>query len=223
MAYTPINWQNGDTITADKMNKMDNGWGVANAQLFNETVTTSGDGMYSASLAYTGLIENGTITVTYDGTSYTCPRIDAFGVHYYGGFSEQGPDFSVYPFALMSSPEFGNRIFTETAGNHTVAVVGKTVEVSGDFEKAVEVAMPESSFQIILGQTTWQEAFYALNAGRDVYVLPYSGERVPILYVGTRQDGELTAYIACGARYGTSSQGLITAFYSASSPDGALQ
>ena len=223
MAYTPINWQNGDTITAEKMNKMDNGWGAVDAQLFSETVTTSGDGMYSASLAYTGLIEDGTIPVTYDGTSYTCPRIEAFGAYFYGGFSEQGPDFSVYPFALQSSSEFGNTIFTKTAGNHTVAVVGKTVEVSNDFEKAVAVAMPETSFQIIRGQTTWQEAFDALNAGRDVYVLPYSGHRDSILYVGTKMEGEITDYIACGARFDTSSQEMVTVFYHASSADGVLQ
>ena len=222
MAYTPINWQNGDIITAEKMNKMDNGWGVANAQLFNKTVTTSGDGIYSASLAYTGLIEDGTITVTYDGTSYTCPRIEAFGAYFYGGFSEQGPDFSVYPFALQSSSESGNTIFTETAGNHTVAVVGKTVEVSDDFEKAVAVAMPESSFKIILGQTTWEEAYNALNAGLDVYVLTDSGHRVSILYVGTQMEGENIDYIACGVLINFTVDP-VTAVYHASSADGVLQ
>lgn len=39
MIYTPINWQNGDTITAEKMNKMDNGWGIGEVELFSETVT----------------------------------------------------------------------------------------------------------------------------------------------------------------------------------------
>ena len=48
MSYTPINWQTGDIITAEKMNKMDNGWSVESSsqQLFSETVTTELDPEY---------------------------------------------------------------------------------------------------------------------------------------------------------------------------------
>ena len=94
MAYTPINWQTGDTITAEKMNKMDNGWGVQNTQLFSESVTTTAQGgMNGGVLSYSTLIDSASIVVSFNGTDYTCSRIEVFGQYFYGGFSESGPVF----------------------------------------------------------------------------------------------------------------------------------
>lgn len=218
MAYTPINWQNGDTITAEKMNKMDNGWGAANAQLFSGSITmTDNNGSYSAEFPYSGFIDADSLIVTFDGTEYVCPKYDDGEIFYGALFG----DYSVYPFGISSSAEYGNYIDSQTGGTHSVTVVATNTEVGDEFKTAVAKADP--SFQIIRGQTTWQEAFGALNAGRDVYILPDSGERVSISYVGTKMDGEIIDHIACGARFDTSSQELVTAFYHASSADGVLQ
>ena len=141
MAYTPINWQTGDVITAEKLNKMDNDWGVQNTPLFNETVTTAelneGEGIYGGVLTYSQLIDADTITVTFDGTDYSCNRIDAFDNHYYGGFTESGPDFSVYPFLIESNADV-NTIYTETAGTYTVSASSDTVVCGDNFTSAVQ-------------------------------------------------------------------------------------
>lgn len=218
MAYTPINWQNGDTITAEKMNKMDNGWGVANTQLLSGSITMTEDsGYYYAELSYSDFIDADSLTVTFDGTEYVCPKTIESDFSSYGASG----DYSVYPFGISSSTEYGNYINTQTGGTHSVTIVATTIETGEEFKTAVAKADP--SFQIILGQTTWEEAEMALNLGREVYVLPYSGERVSISYVGTKMEGEITDYIACGARFDTSSQEMVTVFYHASSADGALQ
>lgn len=172
MAYTPINWQTGDTITAEKLNKMDNGLGFESTELFSETVTTTDDGgMNGANLAYNGTIDADTIAVTFDGTDYTCPRIDAFGGHFYGGFTEQGPVFTEYPFAIQSLN--GNIVFTKTAGEHTIAVTAPALQTSADFDAAVSMASPIDASTLPLrcvdGVTTLNEAMNALKNGRLVY------------------------------------------------------
>lgn len=89
MSYTPINWQTGDTITAEKLNKMDNGWSVESTQPFSETVTTERESQYApyatGVFAHSQLINSGTITVTFNSVSYICNRIDYAGYIYYGG------------------------------------------------------------------------------------------------------------------------------------------
>lgn len=224
MAYTPINWQNGDTITAEKMNKMDNGWGVANVQLFSEVApTVSSQGLNLAQLTYAELIEDAVLIVTYDGYDYSCPRIEAFDAYFYGGFTEQGPDFSQFPFAIQSSPQSGNTIFTKTAGEHAVSAVGAGIEIGNEFEKAVKAVintLPKTSFRIIPGQTTWIEARDAVNAGSDVYVLYSDGNRASILFVGSNPSGD---YVARGIRLTSTGDAPYAVQLSASSPDGVLQ
>lgn len=136
MAYTPVGWQTGDTITADRLNKMDNGWAFENTQLFSETVTTvAGPRGNRGELTYSSLVDAPTITVTFDGTDYTCPRIDLYGYYLYGGFNEQGPTFTEYPFAIQSQSGI-NGIYTETAGEHTIAAAVPALQTSADFDAA---------------------------------------------------------------------------------------
>lgn len=177
MTYTPINWQTGDTITAEKLNKMDNGWGVESTQLFSETVTTADQGgVYGAELAYGSRIDAPTLTVTFDGTDYACPRIDGDGSYYYGGFSD-GPDFTTYPFFIWSG-ESMNMLITETAGEHTVTVMASVLQTSADFKSAVVLALqdiPSDRLEVIEGVTTWEEARDALLDGKRVLSIADSG------------------------------------------------
>lgn len=170
MTYTPINWQNGDTITAEKMNKMDNGWGVESTQLFNETVTTSDEGGINYGvLLYASQIESPTIIVTFNGTSYTCDATEEDGVYLYGApFGEQGPDFSDFPFAIESTTE-GNNLYTETAGANTLAVVGASLQTSADFTAAVSSIVGGAFYPLVLGETTWRQVVNAMAAGKLVF------------------------------------------------------
>lgn len=170
MAYTPINWQTGDTITAEKLNKMDRGWGYESTQLFSETVTTAedGQGMYSAGLAYSQLIDADTITVTFDGTEYTCPSISKG--EYGAPYSGDGFDFSEFPFNLSTdnTPVY---LSTQTAGEHTVAVSVSTLQTSADFTAAVKAAINLNMLPLrcVEGVTTYNEVTSAMEDGRLVY------------------------------------------------------
>ena len=145
MAYTPINWQTGDTITAEKMNKMDNGWGVSSTELFSETVTTTAGQMgNSATLTYSEPITSASLSVTFDGVGYVLPGTQNPMGYLYGEMGDQGPDFTNYPLFIMSTnSSSGNTIYTATAGTHTISSGESTVEVGEDFSKAVSTCVSE--------------------------------------------------------------------------------
>lgn len=146
MSYTPINWQTGDTITAEKLNKMDNDWGVESTQLFSETVTTVANPEYPedgawGDLAYSTMITTNTLTVTFDGTEYVCEKTIWEGANAYGGLGDGGLDFSTIPFLITSYESEGtvfNSIGTENGGTHTVTIMGETIVCGNSFTSAVQ-------------------------------------------------------------------------------------
>lgn len=165
MAYTPINWQTGDTITAAKLNKMDNGWGVESTPLFSETVTTvAGDNGNSATLAYTGTASPDVMSITFDGVDYNCAKQE-LGSNYLYGASDPS-DFTAYPFTLGC---FGGEwwLYTQTAGEHTVSASVKSLQTSDDFEAVVESIVPmQKLYTVTIGTTTLKEVFNALASGQ---------------------------------------------------------
>lgn len=234
MAYTPINWQTGDTITAYKLNRCDNGWAVESTQLLSETVTTVDDGGVNyGSLAYASLIDAATITVTFDGTAYQCTFIDgAYGAQW--SDTLQGYDFSTYPFNIASwsdpSGAVGNDLYTETAGSHTIAVSVEAIEASVDFAKAVSATIGGAFYPLVIGTTTWAQVVDAMAAGKlvlrtwaDAYDggttsdTQYAGlELVTDAYVSSRGDYTVSAIVT---EKGTQS----IEHHSASTADGVLR
>ena len=172
MAYTPINWQAGDTITAAKLNRCDNGWSVTNGSttICDETVTTEDDGgMYVGQLSVSSITAS-TITVTYDGTPYQCAQDGdgGYGTSVYFTFLD-------YPFRI----EGDGFIITETVGSHTVEIeaVESGVDTSAAFDAAVTAASP--LYRISILSTTWQEAHDAMAAGKlAFYIAGVSGDTV---------------------------------------------
>lgn len=147
MSYISTTWANGDTITAAKLNNMEsgiedaqNGWEVTSSTttyINNESVTTTdnGEGSAAGALSYSNAISDSTITVVFDGTTYTCAR-GSFG---YGAIAESPvPDFTDYPFGL--APMGPVLLITESAGTHTlsVSVSSSSVTTTEDFRTAVE-------------------------------------------------------------------------------------
>lgn len=180
MAYTPINWQTGDTITAEKMNKMDNGWSVDSSQLFSETVTMGDSGGLAWSeLVYSTQITAETINITFDGTEYNdVPAIvetAPFGTVYTYGATWSDAlgsyDFSVYPFSIESTSN-GNSLYTQTSGTHTIAVAGAAIVVGDNFSTAVGIsaepllATLPTPYAVTIGTTTLKEVFDALASGK---------------------------------------------------------
>lgn len=181
MAYTPINWQTGDTITAEKLNRCDNGWAVESSsqQLFSETVTTvDDDGLAWGGFAYSTQITADTATVTFDGTDYVCSKVDAEGANVYGGWGEDGPDFTSIPFAIVSDPG-ENAICTPAGGTHTVTVAGtsSSVETSASFEAAVNSIVDTSTMpmECVSGVSTYADMGRAYDAGRILFFRPSAG------------------------------------------------
>lgn len=189
MTYTPINWQTGDTITAEKLNKMDNGWGLQESQLFSETVTTvAGQYGNEGQLTYSSLVSSSELPVTFDGVDYQCPLIDVNGLNGYGGVtSEWNYDFSVFPFALVSSSVNGNILGTENAGTHTIAVAGQSIVTSSDFDAAVNSCITITAspvIECIENETTVDDvsgklAFF--NRGGSTYIIVSAGTSCTVM------------------------------------------
>ena len=148
MAYEKQTWTTGEVITQEKLNHMEQGIedGVngyecieTSEELFEETVET-GEGS-PAHLTYSTPITATSLKVTFDGTVYTCPRIDMAGYVFYGGCNG-GPDYSEFPFMIQSSNDGNNFIFTKEAGEHTVKAVATDLSASFTpcFKTAVEAA-----------------------------------------------------------------------------------
>lgn len=219
MAYVPINWQTGDTITAEKMNKMDNGWSVESGTqtIYNESVTTEDD--QGENVAYLDIGVGGaiitaeTIVVTFDGTEYTCDK----NGDTYGG---TGYDFSVYPFMLYDD----GTLYTESAGTYTVKIeiVELSVETSSSFESAISSVLP--FMQIVTSKTTWQEVYDALEGGAIVTVVYVDSvvNGCTVYFATSAYEADGSYYVTLASVYETQTT-VSTIRYSASSASGALE
>ena len=168
MAYTPVNWQTGDTITADRLNRMDRGWSIDSTQLFSETVTTkSGFDGASCVFEYSTPITADMIIVTFDGTAYTCNVAVDGSDRVYGDF-----DFVTAPFAISSNAQEGNFLYTPETGTYTVEISTLSIEVSSQFVGAVNSAIPEliPPFRLVEGETAISEFKEARGNGRLCYM-----------------------------------------------------
>lgn len=180
MTYTPINWETGDIITAEKLNKMDNGWNIDETQLFNETVTTITTEFGSmGQLAFVASeIPPETLQIMFDGVNYNCSRQDGESYYFYG--AQEPGDFSTYPFALVIS-ESSTSIYTQSPGTYTVAAVGLSTEVSSEFSTAVNACVDVDNLMLCVSDvTTFNEMVRASYDGRLMYFKPYGNEATNI-------------------------------------------
>lgn len=198
MTYTPINWQTGDTITAEKMNKMDNGWAASSTVLTSESVTTEQSlvDAYGA-LSYSTPITAETIIVTFNGTAYTCTAFVDGSDYTYGDL-----DFVTVPFAILSSAE-ENGLSTPEAGTYEIEIAVSSVEVSSQFTSAVNSAIPEliPPFHLVEDETTIDEynnaralkRFCYMYGGANQYVVinkgVYSSGKTPLIVLPTPSIG----------------------------------
>lgn len=147
MAYDRYTWVDGEVITAQKLNHIEEG--IADGvngyecietvtELFNETVTVPSDGQ-SATLAYSQQITANPLMLTFDGVDYEIPPTDISGGSgqqlIYGEFR----DFTNYPFYIMTSAA-STVVFCKTGGTHSIIgkSVAKTINKSECFKAAVE-------------------------------------------------------------------------------------
>ena len=93
--------------------------------------------------SYSTLIDADTITVTFNGTEYEASKIVFGSSNVYGGFTPSGPDFSEYPFSIMSALQGSavvNMLYTESAGTYSVKIESAilTATTTACFDKAVK-------------------------------------------------------------------------------------
>lgn len=171
--------------------------------LTEESVTTTAQGSINPGmLSYSQFIDADSITVTFDGVEYECPRIAIVGGNLYGGFADGAPDFSEYPFAISSSTQHGNEIITETAGTYSVKVeaVQETITTTSCFQKAVESltsplrvtltkriedATNESPTETPEGSQS--NIINALDGGRMVYLVDPDGHKYLVIGYSTSE------------------------------------
>lgn len=153
MAYDKHTWTCDEPITVERLNHIEDGIAAGGdcdcgfeceeriVTLTEESVTTEQSGPFVwGSLSYSQLIDAETLKVTFNGTEYECPRSDSSAGAIYGGTNPttMTPDFSQYPFAILSAEQIGNMLITETAGTYALKVqaVETTVTTTPCFDKA---------------------------------------------------------------------------------------
>lgn len=154
MSYKTHTWESGETITAEKLNHMEDGIEECCSEkgyectetttlLTEESVTAVQDGDWAyGDLSYSQLINTDTICVTFNDTVYECERILINGNNTYGAPWDSATeiyDWSEYPFSITSIEGY-NGLNTETAGTYSIKIeaVELSVETTPCFRKAVE-------------------------------------------------------------------------------------
>jgi hypothetical protein len=232
MAYTPINWQTGDTITAEKLNRCDNGWGASTTtnELYSGSMTVSagGDGGAVIQAAIAEQLSNASqAVITIDGTSYTCDGFDDGG---FWTFGAPYNDYSEYPFSVYVDGLM--TYFTnQNGGTYSIKITlsNVTIDISPDFAEAVSAVIGGAFYSFVIGTTTWSQVVDAMAAGKLVlrtWANAYDGGTTPgakyagIELVTDAYADSHGAYIVSAIVVGKGVQSVIR--YTASSIDGAL-
>lgn len=176
MSYTPTAWQTGDVVTAEKLNKLENG--VTSAQVYteSETVRFSGSVTTEAKEGFNVATINcdlsdlpEQITVVFDGTEYTVSKT-GFGNGYfaYGDFGETGPDFSEYPFVAAALQESTTTsLYIENEGTHQMVIKVATKTVNQELADVISNVVP--IMRLIHNKTLSADAVEAFNDGKLLY------------------------------------------------------
>ena len=192
MGYTPTEWNTGDVITAEKLNKIEEGikdapgYGYEEGVIFFEgELTTTGDYL-NINFDPIRPITGDSIIVTLNGTEYELSQNE----HGYGEETGSGPDFTNCPCYVATAEKIGSNLFyTSELGTYTVKIssFGENLVTTEDFEKAVESLLPpqeESKVKVITAvatasggsysvscETTWLDVTTAFDEGKAILLL----------------------------------------------------
>ena len=153
--------------------------------VFEGSVTTENtdDGVLG-NINYESVIDADKIKVTFNGTEYECDKITTPVGNAYGGIGESGPDFSEYPFAIMSGQGLETAqtiVYTETAGTYTLKIEEPQSGGSSDFIICVDSA--SLPLKIYLDDIAEQEPDVELSAGMaQVFTKPVYCINLPALH-----------------------------------------
>lgn len=140
----------GGGVTPEIMAQIENAqWKTESSeQLFSETVTTvdaDDIGLNIGTFTDSTELNSDVLIVTFDGVEYVCPKNFDGSKNTYGAIFDEFDwtyDFSTYPFQIYSYVDgtggIVNQIVTETAGEHTVSVVGENITYNSSFADGVK-------------------------------------------------------------------------------------
>ena len=148
MSYEKHTWQTGETITAEKLNNLENEANDRGYQysydlqtIVNQTIEVGSTpySYYYGSINYSKLIDTPTIIVILGGQEYELSKHIVNGTNYYGGESKD--DFSQNGFVIESSESDGNfynTLYTQNKGTYNIIIKKNDININSDFSKAVE-------------------------------------------------------------------------------------
>jgi len=204
MAYEKQTWANGDVITAEKLNHIedgiengDNGYECGDIEfLFNETITSEPNVIYDN---YTGAIIDFNFGEKFGGDYSKYPKllVTFDGVYYearfYSGFYHGYPD-SPNPFCIaVMNDKLG--VVTATEGEHTIKVEAEdeTVNTTVCFDKAVTKVVRT------VERTIWHfEDFPFSSSGQRIYNIPKDfviNENTILLVIGKNNYGVFGGFL----------------------------
>ena len=162
MAYEKQTWVNGDVITAEKMNHMEDGIAdasgyecvAAEVELYSGTIASTTD-FYGGAYCSDGIIQSDdlsadSIKVIFNGTEYEAEKGEFHGVVYYGApfrFGFPPGAFDQYPFSIIDEHRGAGFVVAveESSTNEiTVSVMGTAINTSDCFEEAVSKFVPKN-------------------------------------------------------------------------------
>lgn len=172
MPYEKQTWTTGDTITAEKLNHIEDG--IENnigyeceTNVVNETITTSNNGIgsFTGDFKYVGEINAlNELEVIFDGIEYTLPYDGTY--RGYGESQSYNPSFVNYPLLISAAnnDKTNWRLYTSTGGTHTIILptVSKTeiVNIMPSFNTVVSHIIEEQSVV---------ESFEVQQIGNNIY------------------------------------------------------
>lgn len=166
MAYTPTEWKSGDVITAEKLNKLEEGVQAANGEewiiAFNGSITTASSGnIIMGSFTPTISIGGDSVLVTFENVTYELPKaVLSFGVGYGEFDSSNNPILTNYPCAIGVNNGI-YYFFTSEANTYTIEI--KTLKNSSIFM----VTFSDSGDGPVVDKT-FEEINNAYNIGNTI-------------------------------------------------------
>lgn len=156
MTYNKTTWVNGDTITAEKLNNMEEGIYMASSKefptFFSGSVTTTllYDDVYGSFLTREQVADNDFLILIVNENSYQLPKsVFPSGLVGYGEFDNNGkPIFINYPYAVIF---YGGSCTFLTSGINTYEIEIKAEKDNSNF--IIEVQWDESEQKYIMDKT----------------------------------------------------------------------
>lgn len=147
MAYTKHTWENGEVISAEKLNNLEEGIGydVVEEVLFEEEVTTiqqqSGASFATGNIIYSDFIDFDILNVVFNNVEYSLPKnVMGGGTNIYGEVNEEShnPVFNTYPLIILSSSNYRNQLVTSEPGTYNIKVKVQLIQTTAKFDQAVK-------------------------------------------------------------------------------------